>query len=175
MSVTNIAEKVGSGPVVRDKKKKSEGPREVLYDDHPASAEVARKLIKTSHSHLADARIVYACRDRAQKKGGKLSPGYIKKLSPELKYAFRHHIDGDDLPHFLMVVALEVWNEMAPNQRTAFVDHLLTRITVDEDETTGEPKFGLRAPEVQEFPEVVERNGKWTPELQSLAESLEGQ
>ncbi len=161
------------GPVVRDKKQKSEGPREVLYDDHEGSAEIARKLIKTVHSHLDGARIVFACRDKAQKKGGKLSPGYIKKLSPELKYAFADKFKGEDLPHFLMVVALEVWNPMAPNQRTAFIDHLLTRITAEEDETTGDTKYGLRAPEVQEFAEVVERNGKWTEELQNLASSLE--
>lgn len=166
------SEQYDGGPVVRDAKKKSEGPREVLYDDHPASAEVARVLIKSVHSHLCDARIVYACRDKAQKKGGKLSAGYIKKLSPELKYAFADKFEGDDLPNFLMVVALEVWNDMAPNQRTAFVDHLLTRITTEDDETTGETKFGLRAPEVQEFAEVAERNGRWTPELQNMAESL---
>lgn len=170
--MTAKSEQYDGGPVVRDAKKKSEGPREVLYDDHPASEEVARSLIKSVHTHLVDARIVYACRDKAQKKGGKPAPGYIKKLSPELKYAFANKFEGDDLPHFLMVVALEVWNDMAPNQRTAFVDHLLTRITVEDDETTGESKFGLRAPEVQEFAEVAERNGKWTPELQNLAESL---
>lgn len=174
MTVVHVAEKREKGPVSRDKKQKSEGPREVLYDDHPASEEVARKIIKSSHSHLVEARIVFACRDKAQKKGGKASPGYIKKLSPELKYAFAEKIDGDDLPHFLMVVALEVWNEMAPNQRTAFVDHLLTRIEAKDDETTGDTKWGLRAPEVQEFAEVVERNGKWTPELQNMAESFEG-
>lgn len=169
--MTSVAEK--DGPVVRDKKQKSEGPRPVLYDDHPASEELAKKLIKNVHSHIVEARIVYACRDKAQKKGGKLSPGYIKKLSPELQYAFADKVEGDELPHFLMVVALEVWNEMAPNQRTAFIDHLLTRIEAKDDETTGETKFGLRAPEVQEFAEVVERNGKWTPELQNMAEHLE--
>lgn len=175
MTTVEVASKREQGPVVRDKKQRSEGPREVLYDDHPASEEVARKLIKSVHSHLVGARIVYACRDKAQKKGGKASPGYIKKLSPELKYAFANKVEGDELPDFLLVVALEVWNEMAPNQRTAFVDHLLTRIDAKDDETTGETKWGLRSPEVQEFAEVVERNGKWTPELQNMAESLENE
>lgn len=174
MTVVHIADKREKGPVTRDKKEQSEGPREVLYDDFPAGEEVARKLIKQYHTHLASAGIVFACRDKAQKRAGVPSPGYVKKLSPELRYAFADKVKGDEPPHFLLVIALEVWNGMAPNQRTAVIDHLLTRMVGVEDEKNGTIKWGLRPPEVQEFAEVAERNGKWNPELEHMADSLEG-
>ena len=174
MTVVQIGEKREKGPVSRDKKECAEGPREVLYDDFPAGEEVARKLIKQYHTHLASAGIVFACRDKAQKRAGVPSPGYVKKLSPELRYAFSHKSKVDEPPHYLLVIALEVWNDLAPNQRTAVIDHLLTHMIGEEDEKSGAMKWKIRPPEVREFAEVAERNGKWNVELEHMAESLEG-
>jgi len=173
MTVVQLGDKREKSPVTRDKDEHSEGPREVLYDDFPAGEEVARKLITKFHTHLVNAGIVFACRDRAQKKAGILSPGYVKKLSPEQRFAFRSYGKNDELPHFLLVIALEVWNLLAPNQRTAVIDHLLTHMIGEEDEKNGSMKWKIRPPEVREFAEVAERNGKWNPDLERMAESLD--
>lgn len=163
-----------TGPVVRDKKECAEGPKEVLYDDSESVKEIARKLIPKYHPELVGAHIIYGCRDKAQKRAGKPSPGYVKKVSPEMKWLSASKVDGDDVGDFILVVALECWNGMAPNQRTALVDHLLTRCSGEEDEKNGRMKWSLRPPEVQEFSEIADRHGKWNAELTQMAEMLEG-
>lgn len=173
MTVVQIKDK-SDGPVTRDKKERSDGPQPVLYDDSDSVKEIARKLIKQYHPHLINAHFIFGCRDKAQKKSGTPSPGYVKKVSPELKWLSGAKVEGDDTADFILVVALECWNGMAPNQRTALVDHLLTKCQGEEDEKNGNMKWSLRPPEVQEFAEVAERNGRWNPELEHMAETLEG-
>ena len=70
-------------------------------------------------------------------------------------------------------MALEVWNNLQPNQRLALVDHLLTRCVGTEDPKTGAMKYGVRPPQVQEFPEIAERHGRWSDDLIELGASLD--
>lgn len=148
---------------VRDKDKKSE-KMPLLWDEHEASAEIAEKLIRKHHQHLATADIRYTCRNLAAKRAGKPVPGNIYKMSGKWKF-----LTGND---FVMEIALEVWNELEPNQRIALVDHLLTRCVGDENQENGEMKWGLRPPEIQEFAEVAERNGQWHEGLVEFEKSL---
>lgn len=149
---------------VRDKDKKSEKVP-TLWDDHEASAEIAAVLIRKHHQHLATAEIRYSCRNTAAKRAGKPVPGNIYKMAGKWKY----NTDGKD---FVMEIALEVWNDLEPNQRIALVDHLLTRCTGEESQENGEMKWGLRPPEIQEFSEVAERNGQWHEGLVEFEKSL---
>ncbi len=159
------------GVVVRDKSEKAEPPQPVLYADSDVVREIAGRLIPKYHKHLVNANIVYGCRDKAQRKSGVPSPGYAKKFSPEMKWLAASRAD-DEGAHFLIVVALEVWNNMAPNQRTALVDHLLTRCWGEEDPQNGSMRWKLRSPEVQEFSEIASRHGKWNVDLEHLANAL---
>lgn len=161
-----------SGPVTRDKKERAEAPQPVLFADSESVREIAEKLIPKYHPHLANANIIYGCRDKAQKKAGVASPGYAKKVSPEIKWLSEAKADEDGA-HFIIVVALELWNEMAPNQRTALVDHLLSHCWGEEDEKNGSTKWKLRPPPAREFPEVAERHGRWNTDLEHLAEAME--
>lgn len=158
---------------VTDKKNKTEA-EPLLIGSFEAGQEIANKLIPKHHHEIASANIIYLCRNRAQKSGGRSVPGSVKKASPIERHLGAHLIDGDGEPDFIVTVALDVWNELNPNQRTALIDHLLTRCTGDENEKSGEMKYRVRQPQVQEFPEVAERNGRWNDDLIDMGNSLKG-
>ena len=167
---------------VRDKKEKA-APEPVLYGGFDAVREIAEKLIPKFHSEIASANILYVSRNKAPKSGGKLVPGKVYKLSPLYRYLTTTSLaeqqkngsmDRDNLPQadFIVEVALETWNPMSPNNRIALIDHLLARCVGVEDEKTGAMKYALRPPQVQEFPEVAERNGAWNDDLGEMRDSL---
>jgi hypothetical protein len=106
------------------------------------------------------------CRNKASSSGGEKVPGTIKKASP-----MERHICGGECD-FIMTISLDVWNDLNPVQRTALVDHLLTRCVAQEDEKNGEMKYRVRPPQVQEFPEIAERYGTWNDGLVELGNCL---
>lgn len=136
----------------------------LLFDDSEAAELIAERLIPDFHPHLADANIRYICRNRAAKRGGEKVSGNVYKMSG--KYNF---LTGQN---FIVEIALDVWNDLAPNQRKALIDHLLTRCVGVEDETTGEYKWKVVPPVIQEFPEVAERNGQWNEGLVDMEKAL---
>lgn len=145
----------------------------ILFGEFEAAERIAEELISLHHPHLASAKFLFCCRNKAQKQGGKQVPGYIKKASPLERHLSHKWLKHDeDSADFIMVIALDVWNDFDPKKRTALIDHLLTRCVADENEATGEMKFSMRPPEVQEFPEVVSRNGLWNEGIISLVDHL---
>lgn len=148
---------------VRDKEERSE-PTPLLFAEFPAGEEIAQKLIREYHPDLATARIRYVCRNKAARSGGLPVPGKVYKMTGKFEYL----TECD----FVLEIALEVWNDLQPKQRTALMDHLLSRCVGEEDEKTGEYKWRVRPPEVQEFPDVAARHGKWHEGLARIEESL---
>lgn len=144
----------------------------LIIGDMDSVKEIASKLIPKHHTHLGSANIIYLCRSKASAPGGQKSPGAVKKASPIEKHVSRAYFQDGQEADFIVMVALDVWNDLAPNQRTALVDHLLTQCGGEEDPKTGEMKFRKRAPQVQEFPEVAERHGRWNTGLEELGDCL---
>lgn len=149
--------------VTRDKNKKAE-PEKVLFGDCDTLSEIAAKLISKHHTHLATAEIRYTCRSKAAKRAGEPLAGNVYKMSGK----FRHLTDVD----FVVEVALDVWNNLDPAKRYALTDHLLSRLVGTEDEETGDMKWGVRPPPVQEFPEVADRHGTWNEGLVEIKRCL---
>lgn len=118
---------------------------------------IAGGLILNYHPELSTARISYVFVSEASSKGGHELLGRVKKLAGFLEWA----IDAD----FVIEVAADKWAELEPNQRTALVDHLLERCTGEEDEKTGEMKWKVREPDVQEFSSILDRYGAWHQQL----------
>lgn len=140
-------------------------PQEIIFGDFDDTIEeMVTKLISKHHQELATARFKYICRSKASKKAGKLTPGSVYKMAG--KYL---HMIGVD---FVIEIALDCWNNLEPNQRTALLDHLLSRCVGTEDEQNGEMKWSIRPPEVQEFPEVAERHGQWNDGLVEISKCL---
>jgi hypothetical protein len=150
-------------PAQRDVKQKAE-KIPLLFDTFEAAEEVAKDLIPRFHPYLVEARIKYICRNKATKRAGKPVPGNVYKVSSKFEFL----IDCD----FILEIALEVWNDLAVNQRKALIDHLLSRCIGEEVEESGEYKWRIIPPEVQEFPEVAARHGQWHDGLINLEKSL---
>lgn len=160
-------------PVMTDKKQRAEVVP-LLISDFDAAKTLAEGLIRDFHHELADANIIYLCRNKPQKSGGRSSPGSVKKCNPLEKHLGGHLFEDDKEPDFIMTISLDDWNDRNPAQRKAIIDHLLTRCTGEEDEKSGEMKYKVRPPQVQEFPEVAERNGRWNDDLIEMGNCLKG-
>lgn len=122
---------------------------------------IAGGLIPNYHAELAGARIMFTFVSEASKKNGKEVLGTSKKLSGFNEWA----LEAD----FVILVAQDKWNELTENQRMALVDHLLERCTGEEDENSGEMRWKMRDPDVQEFSTILHRHGAWNEDLQGFA------
>lgn len=152
------------GDVGETNKKQKAEKIPLVYGGFDAGKEIAERLIKEVHPYHGLVNIHFICRNVAKKKGQKLVPGSVYKVNPMYQ-----HLTGYD---FIVEVALEVWNQLDPQKRTALIDHLMMRIDVSENEMTGVIKKSLRHPDVQEFTEIVERYRAWTPELEDLESAI---
>lgn len=132
------------------------------FSDAEAVAKLAKKLIPQYHPELATARIDYIFISEASMKNGRPVRGKVRKLSGYVE----HRIEND----FVLEIALDLWNQADANSRTALVDHLLERLTGDEDENdAGAPmKWKLRCPDVEEFTSILKRYGAWNDDLKSF-------
>ena len=131
-----------------------------IYDEAEAVASIAGGLIPNYHPELANARFLFAFASKGWSKGGRNLSGKVRKVTGVWEWA----VEKD----FLMEIAADQWNEMNESQRTALVDHLLEWCVGEEDENTGEMKWSIREPDVQEFTTILERHGAWHAGLTGL-------
>lgn len=128
-----------------------------VYSEAESVKAIAGGLIANYHPELSTARLRYIFVDTASKKGGHVVLGKSKKISGPLEYMTE--LD------FLIEVAADQWQELSAEQRAALVDHLLERCTGEEDEKTGQMKWAMREPDVQEFSTILRRHGAWNEAL----------
>jgi len=136
------------------------------YSTADSVAQIAAGLIPNNHPDLATARLLYVFVDKAGMKGGVEQLGKSKKLTGLSEWAMEKD--------FVLEVPLDRWNDLDPNQRTALVDHLLECCTGEEDEKTGDMKWQIRSPEVNEFASILQRHGAWHSGLASFVEVAQG-
>jgi len=137
------------------------------YETAESVEQIAASLIPNYHPELATAAIMYVFISEATKKNGKEVLGKVQKLTGFNEWVLEHN--------FVVTIAMDKWNELTENQRSALVDHMLERCTGEEDEDTGEMKWKMRDPDVQEFPNILHRHGAWNEDLQgfvSMAQSI---
>lgn len=137
------------------------------YDTAESVSAIAQGLLPNYHAELATARIMYVFVDTASSKGGREMPGKVRKFSGFLEWALERD--------FVVEIASDKWNDLTDRQRTALVDHLLECCTGEEDEKTGEMKWQVREPNVQEFETILQRHGAWNESLTgfiSVAQSI---
>lgn len=138
------------------------GSSSAEYADAEAVEEMATDLIRNYHPELATASIRYVYREKAGSKGGRPVRGTVRKVSGVM-----HFITNLD---FIVEVALDQWNPLPEQHRRALVDHLLERMTGEEDpEDAGAPmKWKTREPDVHEFSTILRRHGAWNDDLQTF-------
>ena len=129
-----------------------------MYGEAELVESYAKKLIGPFHPELATARIKYIFVDKGSIKSGRPVFGKVRKISGALEYLTQ--LD------FLVEIALDHWNELTEQQRTALVDHLLERCWGEEsEEDSGAFKWSIREPDVQEFGSILQRHGVWNDSL----------
>jgi hypothetical protein len=125
-------------------------------------AQFATNLIASQHPHLATANIDYLFVDKEMKSKGRPLYGKVSCPGPLLKF----YTERD----FIVEVSGPSWNELTAAQRNALVDHLLERCGGEEDEDSGEMKWKLREPDVQEFGTILHRHGVWHDGLKDFVQ-----
>lgn len=125
----------------------------VEYAIAESVAKFAEALIASQHPHLATAQIDYLFVDKEMKAKGRPLFGKVSCPGALLKF-----YTGKD---FIVEVSAPSWNELTAAQRSALVDHLLERCSGEEDDESGEMKWKLREPDVQEFGTILHRHGVW--------------
>lgn len=135
--------------------------------------ELMRELIREQHTHLAAARIQICWRyNWKPDKDGRMKLGEMRLCA-----------DPDRLLHerdFVMSLNYKAWQMMMIGQHRAVIDHELTHCQVELEEdgetvkmdTHGRIVYRLRGHDIEEFSEVVLRNGAYMPELESFGTAL---
>jgi putative metallopeptidase len=148
-----------------------------VYSYAPEIDALASDLIRTHHKHLMDVRVVCVWRDKAAVSFGRRVPGNSRLIAglPAM-LADKHNADSTDTAEsfFVLDFARDVWEVMDEEQRLALVDHQLCYCRTDAGED-GRFKPVMTAPEIAEFPDVIERHGMWRPEVEALAKAVSGQ
>lgn len=145
-------------------------PRSQDYAERQAYA-ILRKLIKAVHTRLVQARIVLAWRDGWKPD----ADGHFKLAACRKASDVDYQLHGFD---FVIEINREAWQaaEFSVEQQRALLDHELCHAEVRRDDlgevvldVDGRPAWRVREHDVEEFVEVVRRNGLWKADLENFA------
>lgn len=123
--------------------------------------ELAREVIRKSHSRLLKARFGFAFRSDAPVRKGTSVLASGSLVSRQIQV----HLDLD----YLVWVAGPEWDTMSLEHKTALLDHEFCHCYRKDN-----MDWGLRDHDIQEFLAVIERHGLWRHDLQRLAEVIQG-
>ena len=118
--------------------------------------EIVRRLIDLYHEPLKEARIGVIMRSEAPRSGGRITYGKAEKVSPKAQV----HVPYD----FIIWLAKDQYQLLAPLQREALIDHELCHCEWDMD--TG---ASIRPHDIEEFTEILQRYGYWWPHAEEFA------
>ena len=128
------------------------------------------ELIATVHKDLEPAKILIAWRiGYKADKDGKLILGQCRKASDVAKELQAHD--------FIILINRESWATFSPEQKRALLDHELCHaapLMDDNDGTQKEDERGrklwrIRKHDIEEFTDVVRRNGIYKTDLEAFA------
>jgi hypothetical protein len=130
--------------------------------------EIATTLIEKYHPHLKDIRIEYIFDLRESKEDVELW-GKIKIISS--LNAFLASENGDEAPFFSFMVPKDLFGELMPSKKEAYVDHYLcyANVTVDKK---GNTKLSINKPDFEEFIVITNRHGAWRQSLEECAKAI---
>jgi hypothetical protein len=140
----------------------------------PEARRLATKLIEQYHKLLRNATILYLFSDQKPTKAGRPIMARTKKTSPLERFLGQSFSEGDDAGvDYVVIFYAEEWGKLTPAQRLALVDHELCHMTVEYDEDTDEPSWGLQGHDLEEFRAVVQRHGLWQPDIEEFAATVQ--
>ena len=113
--------------------------------------DMAAELIHKHHPWLQTANIGFLFRKEAPLSKGRYTLGRAQKVTDKL----RPFMDYD----FLIWVAKDQWDRFTTDRRLALLDHELCHCA------WGDNGWTMRPHDIEEFTEIIDRHGFWTPEL----------
>lgn len=129
---------------------------------------IANELIYSEHTHLGSIRIDYVFLEEAPKAKGREVWGRAKLVSGLNAWLCRVDTsETEPSPFFVVEVAAKVWGVLPEMQKRALVDHLLSQLDVDIDDS----KLTVRPPDFEEFGGVIRRHGAWRNEVAAFLEA----
>lgn len=140
--------------------------------------EVADRLIPKYHDHLGrtDVTVWYLFQDPPTKTAGRVVRGKARKIGGlgahlvALARSRREPLGDGPLDFFVVTIAHGEWATMTLEAREALVDHELAHLWVDlPDDPNEDRKLALLDHDVEDFFEVVQRNGQHRPDAVKLA------
>lgn len=147
-----------------DEPAEDSGQKEEKFTSADEIIPMANKLITQFHPHLINAKISYMFRGGKWNKNNRPVVGDVKLMSP-----YYRKLTGLD---FGIVLNKKLWySTTRVKQKEAMLDHLLSYCYFSEDKQ-GNPIWKKVAPTIHEFPEVVARNGAYSPDVVELENSL---
>lgn len=127
--------------------------------------ECAKQLIAKFNPMAVDANIAYIMRSKHAKRGDKVIWGSCIKQSDRAKL-----LHGYD---YMVEISEDIFNSLSSNQKEALIAHEIMHIACEEDEQTGDVKFGLKQHDFSDFKAIVNHYGAYTSDLEELAKIIE--
>jgi len=122
---------------------------------------IAREVIDEYHHPLKEANIGFIFQEKATTSKGKTvyatakkPPGWLSGF-PDWEY------------DFVIVIAEDIWSHLADERKRALIDHELCHCRFEDG------KASIRAHDVEEFSQIVERHGLWNQDLYLIAPKIE--
>ena len=135
---------------------------EIEWTEAPHSViGTAEVLIEKYHPWLKEARIAFVMRSESQKKGKR----HILASTCKIPAKMQPYMEFD----LLIWLSEPEYTEMSGVTREALIDHELTHCIRNFE--TG--AWSIRDHDIQEFAEIIERHGLWSPELNRIDEAKE--
>jgi hypothetical protein len=118
------------------------------------------QVAKAHHPHLKNAVIRLIERSPNWKSKGRIVFGQTKKASD-----MDRALDGGYIDFIITINAEAFWSEnLTDVERKAILDHELCHCGYDEEEEA----YYVKPHDVEEFNEIIQRYGTWTPDLESF-------
>lgn len=131
------------------------------YKDVPSEVlHIASDLISQFHPGLTDCNIGFVFRSEASQSGGKKVFAKTSKIPENMKPLLIQEMD------ILIMIAEDIWSNFSAEQRKAAIDHELYHIDLNNSGWT------IRAHDVEEFTEILNRYGLWNQDLFMASTSL---
>jgi len=133
-----------------------------------AVKETADELIEKYRPELQGANITYIFKEKAGKKGEKLTIATAKKVSPKDNVA--HSFKGKPDIDFIIEIGNDAWQELNEDQRKAVLLHELCHCAFQSKGEDGEAEPTIVPHEVEEFSYVIEHFGCYTHDIQKFVD-----
>jgi hypothetical protein len=116
-----------------------------------------QNILREHHPQLLPIQdeIAVIFREKAAKRGGKVSLGATRKASSLLSLL------GQKEYKFVIELAADEWQSLPSPEKTALLDHYLCACGSKEVEKTGETKWFVEPPDVMFYWDELDRYGAW--------------